>query len=504
MSSRLIVDNVVDAFPALSASGAASDRSRQERRKKRPRPISLSIVPGIMVALDAVAILASGLLAWFVSPHGADSSQRGFVLLAVCLSALCAINLQRLLKAYRIDNDLRMGTAFGKMLLSWLAAFGLVTLFAAMSGPIDKTLNNWLEWWGISGSAVLIATRFGIYSLTAHWRATDSFRQSYALVGTGPIARRLLQRLDGETWPAANILGVFQSQEDRRGPARCMGRPVRSLDSLVEEVRQGRIDAVVLAIPVSEQWQIGEVLRRFEDLPVDVWLCPDEIGFRLAACDVTRFAGVPLLNLSERPLSDWRWIAKAVEDRLVAALLIVLLFPVLLLIACLIKLDSSGPIFFHQRRYGFNNELIEILKFRTMYHHERDANCEQQTRRNDPRVTAVGRLLRRTSLDELPQLFNVLFGEMSIVGPRPHATATKADGILFEDATKHYWARHRVKPGITGWAQINGWRGETHTIGDIQNRLEHDLYYIAHWSLIFDFIIILRTMWCGFIARKAY
>jgi exopolysaccharide biosynthesis polyprenyl glycosylphosphotransferase len=176
----------------------------------------------------------------------------------------------------------------------------------------------------------------------------------------------------------------------------------------------------------------------------------------------------------------------------------------MLAIALAIKLDSPGPVFFRQKRYGFNNQLIEVLKFRTMYHSARDEKAERLTSRNDPRVTRLGAFLRRTSLDELPQFLNVLRGDMSIVGPRPHALAAKAGGLLYQEAVREYAARHRVKPGITGWAQINGWRGETETLEQIKKRVEHDLAYIENWSLLLDLKIIFRTVFTGFTGQRAY
>ena len=185
-------------------------------------------------------------------------------------------------------------------------------------------------------------------------------------------------------------------------------------------------------------------------------------------------------------------------------LILAAIAPLLLMIALLIKLDSPGPILFRQKRYGFNNTLIDVLKFRTMYTDQTDANAEQLTRRNDPRITRVGAFLRRTSLDELPQFLNVVRGEMSIVGPRPHALAAKAGTLLYQDAVKYYDARHRVKPGITGWAQVNGWRGETDTVEQIKKRVEHDLYYIEHWSILLDLKIIARTILGGFTGQHAF
>lgn len=178
--------------------------------------------------------------------------------------------------------------------------------------------------------------------------------------------------------------------------------------------------------------------------------------------------------------------------------------PLLAAIAALIRLDSPGPVLFRQKRHGLNNELIEVLKFRTMYHHASDPNAAQLTRRNDPRVTRIGAFLRRTSLDELPQFINVLRGEMSVVGPRPHAVSAKAGGLLYADAVRNYNWRHRMKPGITGWAQVSGWRGETERVEQIQKRVEHDIYYIENWSVLMDLQIILSTILGGFAGKNAY
>jgi exopolysaccharide biosynthesis polyprenyl glycosylphosphotransferase len=181
-------------------------------------------------------------------------------------------------------------------------------------------------------------------------------------------------------------------------------------------------------------------------------------------------------------------------DKIVGTLALICLSPLMLLIALAVKLESKGPILFKQRRYGFNNELIEVYKFRSLYTEHADATAKNQVSKNDPRVTRVGRFIRKTSLDELPQLFNVVFfGNLSLVGPRPHAVNAKAAEHLYDEAVDGYFARHRVKPGITGWAQIHGWRGETDSQEKIQRRVEHDLFYIENWSLLLDITILLRT-----------
>jgi exopolysaccharide biosynthesis polyprenyl glycosylphosphotransferase len=201
-----------------------------------------------------------------------------------------------------------------------------------------------------------------------------------------------------------------------------------------------------------------------------------------------------VLDVFDRPITDWDVVMKWLFDKFVGSIALILLSPIMLLTALAIKLDSKGPVFFKQKRYGFNNELIEVYKFRSMRTDMADATASVLATKNDPRVTRVGRIIRKTSLDELPQLFNVVFkGNLSLVGPRPHAVHAKAENRRYDEAVDGYFARHRVKPGITGWAQINGWRGETDTHEKIQKRVEHDLYYIENWSVLFDLFILAKT-----------
>jgi Undecaprenyl-phosphate glucose phosphotransferase len=208
-----------------------------------------------------------------------------------------------------------------------------------------------------------------------------------------------------------------------------------------------------------------------------------------------------MLNVFEKPLAGWNYIVKILEDRVLAAGILVLIMPLLLLLAGLIKHDSRGPVLFRQKRYGFNNEVIDVFKFRSMYIDRCEDRSVVQATKHDPRVTRIGRILRRTSLDELPQFLNVLMGSMSIVGPRPHAVAHNEQYSRLID---EYLARHRVKPGITGWAQVNGLRGDTETLEKMEQRVRYDLYYIENWSLLFDIRIILRTLFVGFTHPNAY
>ncbi|NIR60052.1 MAG: exopolysaccharide biosynthesis polyprenyl glycosylphosphotransferase [Gammaproteobacteria bacterium] len=243
---------------------------------------------------------------------------------------------------------------------------------------------------------------------------------------------------------------------------------------------------------------------RLREVPVDVRLCPGPLAMQMIDKGVTHFAGVPTLDVIEKPLADWRASVKAVEDRVIGGAITLAISPLLLLIAAAIKLDSPGPVFFRQPRKGYNNQIIHVLKFRTMYVDRTDRDGNQLTTRNDARVTRLGGFLRRHSLDELPQFLNVLRGDMSIVGPRPHALSAKAGGWLYDEAVPHYDARHRVKPGITGWAQINGWRGPTETVRQIRKRVEYDEEYIERCSLWLDLKIILLTVFKGFRSENAF
>jgi Undecaprenyl-phosphate glucose phosphotransferase len=279
---------------------------------------------------------------------------------------------------------------------------------------------------------------------------------------------------------------------------------IPDLARMMALIRQDAVDEVIIALPWSQAARVQALTLLLATTPVRIRLAPDLAGFRFADRRVTRRAGVPMLTLFDRPISGWSHVFKLIEDRAIALAALAFVAPLMLSIAVAIKLDSRGPVLFKQRRFGFNDRPIEVWKFRTMRSECTDANAVLQTTRRDPRVTRVGRFLRKSSLDELPQLFNVLKGEMSIVGPRPHAMATKADGKLFQDVVDRYAARHRVNPGITGWAQVNGWRGETGTVDKIQKRVELDLYYIDNWSVWFDLYIVLRTFIAVFRTRDAY
>jgi Undecaprenyl-phosphate glucose phosphotransferase len=261
---------------------------------------------------------------------------------------------------------------------------------------------------------------------------------------------------------------------------------------------------ILVSLPLTAEERVLQMARKLWVLPVDVRLAAHMNRLRFRPRAYSYIGNVPVLDIFDKPLADWNLVIKSLFDRAVGTILFLGLLPVMALTALAIRLDSPGPILFRQRRLGFNNEVIEVLKFRSLHHQHADPTASRVVTRNDPRVTRVGRFIRKTSIDELPQLWNVLRGELSLVGPRPHAVEAPAGNKLWEEVVDGYFARHRVRPGITGWAQINGWRGELNTPEKLQRRVEHDLYYIENWSMLFDLYILLRTPFALLKTENAY
>ncbi len=288
---------------------------------------------------------------------------------------------------------------------------------------------------------------------------------------------------------------MFDDRNDDRAMDTCAGSPkLGKVDDIVEFARRTRVDLVLFALPISAEGRILEMLKKLWVLPVDIRLSAHANKLRFRPRSYSYVGDVPTLDVFEQPINDWDLVMKSLFDRIVGGLALLALSPLLLLVALAIKLDSRGPVFFKQKRFGFNNERIDVFKFRSLYHDMADPTASKVVTKDDPRVTRVGRFIRKTSIDELPQLFNVVFkGNLSLVGPRPHAVQQKLQNQLLDEAVDGYFARHRVKPGITGWAQINGWRGEVDSAEKIQRRVEFDLYYIENWSVLFDAYILLKT-----------
>jgi len=392
----------------------------------------------------------------------------------------------------------RLGTA-------WSLVFAAATATLFLAKMSDDFSRLWISIWFISGFLGLAVGRFLVATVVRRWNKRGQLDRRAVLVGGGSPAEELIGALRASRDADVAIVGMFDDRNDQRSPASIAEQPkLGNVSELVEFVRKARIDTLIVTIPLTAEDRLLQVLRKLWVLPVDIRLSAYAQKLHYRPRSYSYLGNVPLLDVFDRPLREWGSLIKAIEDKVISAIALTVLAPVMLAVALAIKLESKGPILFRQKRYGFNNELIEIFKFRSMYHEQRDNNASRLVTRDDPRVTNIGKFIRRTSLDELPQFFNVLRGELSLVGPRPHATQAKAADRLYSDVVDGYFARHRVKPGITGWAQINGWRGETDTAEKLQRRVEHDLYYIENWSLALDLYILARTPISLLKAENAY
>lgn len=443
---------------------------------------------------DALVPLVCAVAAQLMYETGFDFFEEGRFLVAMFAGMLLTANIFHNLDLYTMPSLANLQRQLGRVLVGWTAVMALL-LLAAFAAKVSNHFGRvWTILWYASSLVCFVAVRVIVHEIIRRWTESGKLVREVAIYGAGPQGRRLIEFLQ-RPGSGFRVVGVF---DDRQAAARLgdsLGAPYRGdLGDLVAFARKQQLDQIVVALPWTGERRIANVMMRLTPLPIDVRLAPDLVGFSLAHCRYGDVAGLPVLNVFDKPLSEEKLVLKRLEDVAVALGLLLLFSPLMLTIAVLIRLGSPGPVFFRQTRFGFNNQPIQVWKFRTMYQEECRDVLDRQTLRDDPRVTPIGHWLRRTSMDELPQLFNVLQGSMSVVGPRPHAQGTRAGNVLFEEAVSEYAARHRVKPGLTGWAQVNGWRGETDTLEKIQRRVDHDLYYIENWSLMFDIKIVLMTI----------
>lgn len=317
------------------------------------------------------------------------------------------------------------------------------------------------------------------------------------------VAARVAQLLELERLPHLRLVG-YADERHRGEKSETDLDYLGDLDALLELARKGRLDQVILAVPRISQARLDQISETLSSAAIDLCVLPRETLELTTSYRVSFLGSLPVFAVWQQPMRDIDGILKEMIDYTVAIIAIVLLSPLLILTALAIRLESKGPILFRQGRFGFNNNEISVLKFRSMYVDRQDQSGAQRTQKNDPRVTRVGRIIRRTSIDELPQLFNVLKGEMSIVGPRPHATMMRVGDKFYFDAVSGYAARHRVKPGITGLAQVRGLRGEIDTAERARKRVEYDIYYIENWSPLLDIRIIIETVFKVFWDKQAY
>jgi Undecaprenyl-phosphate glucose phosphotransferase len=382
-----------------------------------------------------------------------------------------------------------------RMISSWTFVF-LLFIGASFIVKLGSEISRvWLSTFFFAGLAALVSGRLFLRTMVRSWARQGRLDRRTIVVGSDQNGEQLVQALKTQDDSDIDVLGVFDDRNDNRALETCAGSPkLGKVDDIVEFARRTRVDLVLFALPISAETRILEMLKKLWVLPVDIRLSAHTNKLRFRPRSYSYLGEVPTLDVFEAPITDWDLVMKWLFDHIVGVLALLAALPVMGLVAVAIKLESPGPVLFRQKRFGFNNERIDVFKFRSLYHEHADPTASKVVTKNDSRVTRVGRFIRKTSLDELPQLFNVVFkNNLSLVGPRPHAVQGKLQSRLFDEAVDGYFARHRVKPGITGWAQINGWRGEVDTDEKIQKRVEFDLYYIENWSVLFDLYILLKT-----------
>lgn len=371
--------------------------------------------------------------------------------------------------------------------------------FFTKSGELYS--RAWYGLWMLAAYGGLVLYRGSLIILLRIMRTHGMNERRVVIMGAGVLGVRFAESVQQALWTGFRIMAFIDDHAEQK-PALIHNIPVlKTPTDLTAFIKEKRVDEVWLALPLRAEVRVKEIIYALRHETITMRFVLDIFGLDLLNHQIADVAGFPVVDIRATPMVGINRLVKAIEDRLVALFILLLISPLLLLIALGVKLSSRGPVFFKQKRLGWDGCVINVYKFRTMFLHEEADGQVTQASVHDVRVTPFGRFLRRTSLDELPQFLNVLQGRMSIVGPRPHALSHNEQ---YKEVVDTYMQRHRVKPGITGWAQVNGWRGETDTLHKMQKRVEYDLYYINNWSLFFDLKIIVLTFFRGFINRNAY
>ena len=479
------------AVPSLTTSPL--DAVAGQELRCRADTLSFTVISGLIRGLDLLLLSLAGFVSTFLVTWLYGQRAEGPVALASFAGALgaglsftwAAAYTQPALSSFAVQMRLLVKPLLIGMF--WLIA----SLFLFQTDLLP--FRGWPLVWVATAALLIVGSRLPLTRQMRRWTEAGRLARKIAVVGVGEYSLEFIQRLRGEPG-RYRIVGLYDDRSSRV-PLDQLGIEVRgNIADLVTESRRHPVDIIVVALPLSAAERIGSIMDALSSTVADIVLTTDLAGLRFSSRQFDGIGNNAVVSVREAPLKDWRAVKKLMLDYGLGVVALLLLSPVLFVTAALIKLDTPGPVLFRQPRMGLNNRLFLCYKSRSMRFGAQDLLADQQTTRNDSRVTRVGRVIRKLSIDELPQLFNVLNGTMSLVGPRPHAPNTKAADRLFTDVVQQYAVRHRVKPGITGWAQVNGWRGETATVDAIQQRVTCDLFYIENWSVRFDLRIMVMTV----------
>jgi Undecaprenyl-phosphate glucose phosphotransferase len=474
--------------------------------RPRTKPVSRRLLADALRLADLIAIVAAGGIAFLIYVVGVlDAAWLNTYYLTACtVAGGVYVAIAQTLRCYRYERlaDLSYTT---QRALAALAVMGVIWLVV---GFATRTTEFWSRGWTLLWLAVcalhLIILRLSLAVAISRWRRLRRWQDRIVIVGATDIAERIVEDIREQGSADAEIVGVFDERTGPRRPALASLPMIGDIESLLEFTRTHHVDCVILALPWSSEDRIQRLSERLGVMPVDINLAFPTLSLHRRFRDSVTAYGVPLMQIGSKPLTDRQVFVKRLEDLVLGWMIVVAISPFLLFTALAIKLESRGPILFRQPRHGFNDTTFNIYKFRTMYVDRADETGRARTTRNDPRVTRIGRFLRRWSIDELPQLFNVVKGDMSLIGPRPHPVGMLAAAADYRQVVANYAARHRMKPGITGWAQVAGLRGEMDTVEKAKRRVDLDLEYIANWSPVFDLQILLLTAATVISGKGAY
>ena len=468
------------------------------------KTMSPAVVSGFIVIFELVLLMLSGALSiTFVlgTPILSIGMPMGVLFGVTVLFSLLVHALH--LDTLRVIRDLPQQLM--RIVAAWMVCFSAVILSSQMLPDLNLFDTRWVTPWFVTGFALVFTFRLFAGIAVKKWTEAGLLERRAIIVGGGAEAEQVILGLERQQNNDIRICGIFDDRTDDRSPDTVAGYPkLGTVPELIEFSRSARLDMLIVSLPLTAGGRVREMLKKLWILPLDIRLSAhtNKMAFKQRA--YSYIGAMPFVKLAERPISGWRFVRKRVFDIIISALMIIALTPLMVVTAIMIKMDSKGPVFFRQKRHGFNNEEIDVWKFRSMYTDMCDQAAKVVVTKDDPRVTKVGAFIRKTSIDELPQLWNVLKGELSLVGPRPHAVHAHLQDQPWNEVVDGYFARHRVKPGVTGWAQINGWRGEIDNVEKIKKRTDHDLYYIENWSLAFDLYILLKTPFRLIDTKNAY
>ncbi|OLL31623.1 undecaprenyl-phosphate glucose phosphotransferase [Burkholderia sp. SRS-W-2-2016] len=460
----------------------------------------MRLLTGLLARLfDVAMIVAGGFAASQIRFDG--GSQRSFYFAFVAFAAAFSLAVFPALGVYESWRGRSKRALVSHVALGWLVVQACAMALMFSLHRIDFVSRLWFVYWtGISGAAMM-AGRFVTHALLGRMRHAGINLQRVAVAACGEHCDEIIRKMEASPAAGFRANALYNLHPDDRVKTRSPVQVFEEHDAFARHVREQHIGEVWLALPLSEERAILKLVSEFRNDLINIRFMPDVRTLALFEGSMTELLGVPTINLAASPLPPGALVQKDLFDRVFALGALIAISPILLGCAIAVKLSSHGPVFFKQRRKGADGRVFTIYKFRTMRVHEQKAGVLQQATRGDPRITRVGAFLRRTSLDELPQFINVLRGEMSVVGPRPHAIE---HDDLYQNIVNGYIHRYRIKPGITGWAQINGFRGETDRIEKMEGRVAHDLYYLQNWSFWLDVKIILATIFKGLHHPNAY